>query len=194
MLSHFSFVPLYATLWTVDPRWCFWIVVLEKTLESPLDYKESKPVNPKGNQSWVFIGRTDTEAKIQNYGHLMRRTDSLEKTLMLGKIEGKRRRGQQRMRWLDHWLNGHEFEQAPGVGDGHGSLVCYIPWGCKELDRTEQLNWTEPRVSWIYLMILTMPCILSLKFSSLHNIQQLSLVETPWETPKHSFLLLEVKE
>ena len=75
-------------------------VVQEKTLESPLDSKESKPVNPKGNQSWIFIGRTDTEAKIQTYGHLMR-TDSLEKTLMLGKIEGWRRRGRQRMRWLD---------------------------------------------------------------------------------------------
>ena len=99
MLSHFSCVPLYETLWTVDPQWCFWIVVLEKTLESPLDCKESKPVNPRGNQSWIFIGRTDTEAKIQNYGHLMRRTDSLEKTLVLGKIEGKRRMGWQRMRW-----------------------------------------------------------------------------------------------
>ena len=67
-------------------------MVLEKTLESPLDCREIQPVHSKGDQSWVFIGRTDTEAKIQNYGHLMR-TDSLEKTLMLGKIEGKRRRG-----------------------------------------------------------------------------------------------------
>ena len=73
----------------------------------------------------------------------MQRTDSLEKTLMLGKIEGRRRRGQQRMRWLDGWylrLNGHEFEQSQGVGDGQGSLVCCSPWGCKELDMTEQLN------------------------------------------------------
>ena len=76
-------------------------MVLEKTLESPLDCKEIQPVHPKGNQSLIFIGRTDVEVKLQYFGHLMRRTDSLEKTLMLGKIEGNWRRGQQRMRWLD---------------------------------------------------------------------------------------------
>ena len=67
-------------------------MVLEKTLESPLDCKEIQPVNPKGNQSWIFIGRTDAEVKLQYFGHLMQRTDSLEKILMLGKIEGRRRR------------------------------------------------------------------------------------------------------
>ena len=76
-------------------------MVLEKTLESPLDCKEIQPVHPKGDQSWVFIGRTDVEAEIPIFGHLMQRTDSFEETLMLGKIEGRRRRGQQRMRWLD---------------------------------------------------------------------------------------------
>ena len=75
-------------------------VVLEKTLESPLDSKEIKPVNPKRNQLWIFIGRTDAEAKTPILGHLMRTAKSLEKILMLGKTEG-RRRGQQRMRWLD---------------------------------------------------------------------------------------------
>ena len=75
-------------------------MVLEKTLESPLDYKEIQPVHSKGNQSWVFIGRTDAEAEAPIFGHLMPRTDSLEKTLMLGKIEGRRRRGRQRTRWL----------------------------------------------------------------------------------------------
>ena len=77
-------------------------MVLEKTLESPLDCKEIQPVHPKGDQSWVFIGRTDAEAGIlQYFGHLMRRVDLLEKTLMLGEIGGRRRRGRQRMRWLD---------------------------------------------------------------------------------------------
>ena len=76
-------------------------MVLEKTLESPLDCKEIQPVHLKRNQSWVFIGRTDAEAETQYFGHLMRRVDSLEKTLMLGKVEGGRRRGRQRMRWLD---------------------------------------------------------------------------------------------
>ena len=77
-------------------------MVLEKTLESPLDCKEIQPVHSKGDQSWVFIGRTDAEAeKSQYFGHLMRRVDSLEKTLILGGTGGKRRRGGQRMRWLD---------------------------------------------------------------------------------------------
>ena len=71
---------------------------MEKTLESPLDFKELQPVHPKGDQSWVFIGRTDVELKLQYFGHLIQRTDSSEKTLMLGKIEGRRRRGLQRMR------------------------------------------------------------------------------------------------
>ena len=82
-------------------NWCFWTVVLEENLESPLDCQEIQPVYPKGNQSWIFIGRTDAEAETPVFGHLMWRTDSLEKTLMLGKIEGGRRGGQQRMRWLD---------------------------------------------------------------------------------------------
>ena len=75
-------------------------MVLEKTLESPLDCKEIQPVHPKGDQSWVFIGLM-LKLKLQYFGHLMQRTDTLEKILMLGKIEGRRRRGQQRMRWLD---------------------------------------------------------------------------------------------
>ena len=90
----------YKESW-VPKNWCFWTVVLEKTLESPLDCKEIRPVHPKGNQSWILIGRTDAEAETPILGHLTRRTDSLEKTLMLGKIEGRRRRGRQRMRWLD---------------------------------------------------------------------------------------------
>ena len=84
--------------------------------------------------------------KFQYFGHLMWRTDSLEKTLMLGKIKGRRRRGQETedgtVGW-HHWLNGHEFEQALGVGDGQGSLACCSPWGRKELDVTEWLNWIE---------------------------------------------------
>ena len=90
----------YKESW-VPKNWCFWTGVLEKTLESPLDSKEIQPIHPKGDQSWVFIGRTDVEAETPNFGHLMRRADSFEKTLMLGKIEDRRRRGHQRMRWLD---------------------------------------------------------------------------------------------
>ena len=75
--------------------------MLKKTFESPLDCKEIQPVHPKGDQSWVFIGRTDAETETPYFGYLMRRADSLEKTLMLGEIEGRRRRGRQRIRWLD---------------------------------------------------------------------------------------------
>ena len=82
-------------------KWRFWTVVLEKTLESSLDSKEIHPLYPKGNQSWMFIGRTDADAETPIFGHLMQRTDSSEKSLMLGKIEGRKRRGQQRRRLLD---------------------------------------------------------------------------------------------
>ena len=90
----------YKESW-VPNNWCFWTVVLEKTFESPLDSKEIQPVYPKRNLSWIFIGRTEVEAGTPILGLLMQRTNSLEKTLMLGKIEGRRRSGRQRMRWLD---------------------------------------------------------------------------------------------
>ena len=86
-------------------NWCFCTVVLEKTLESPLDSKEIQPVNPKGNQPWIFIGRTDAEVEAPIIGYLLPRADSLEKILTLGKIEGKRRKGKQRMWWLDSITN-----------------------------------------------------------------------------------------
>ena len=95
-------------MWELDHKevWepknrCFQIVVLEKTLESPLDCKEIKPGNPKGNQPWIFIGRTDAEAEVPVLWHPIWRTNSLEKTLTLGKIDSRRRRGRQKMRWLD---------------------------------------------------------------------------------------------
>ena len=82
-------------------NWCFWTMVLERTLESPLDCKEIQPVHPKGDQFWVFIEGLMLKLKLQYFGHFMLRVDSLEKTLMLGGIGGRRRRGWQRMRWLD---------------------------------------------------------------------------------------------
>ena len=82
--------------------WCFWTVVLEKTPESPIDCKDIKSINPRGNQSWIFIGRTVLKLKLQYFGHLMRRTDSLEKTLMLGDTEGRRRRED---RGWDGWMD-----------------------------------------------------------------------------------------
>ena len=129
----------------VPKKWCFRTVVLEKTLESPVVCKEIKPVNPKGSQSWIFIGRSDL--KLQYFGHLMQRTDSLEKTLRLGKMEGRGRRGmtEDEMVGWHHRLNGLEFEQTRRDSEGQGSLVCCSLWGHKVLDTTELL---ENKISW----------------------------------------------
>ena len=122
----------------VPKNWCFWIVVLEKNLESPLDSKEIKPFNPKGNQPWLFIGRTVAEAEAPILWQPKWKSNSLEKNLNLGKIEGRRRREltEDEMVGWHHWLNGHEFEQTLVESDGKGSLACCIPWGHKELDTT----------------------------------------------------------
>ena len=110
-------------------NWCLWIVVLEKTPESPLDSKEIKPVNPKGNQHWILIGRMDAEAEAPLFWPPMQRANTLENTMMLGKIVG-RRRGLQSM-WLLDGINGHDFEQAPGDGEGQGNLAYCSPWVTK---------------------------------------------------------------
>ena len=125
-------------------NWCFWTVVLEKTLESPLDCKEIQPVHSKGDQSWVFIGRLMLKLKLQYFGHLMRRGDSLEKTVA-GRDWGQEEKGtteDEMVRW-HHRFDGREFEWTPGVGDGQGGLACCNSWGRKESDTTERLNWTE---------------------------------------------------
>ena len=134
----------YKEIWT-PKNWCFWTVMLEKTLESPLDCKEIQPVHPKGNQSWIFIGKADAKLKLQYFGHLMQRPDSLEKTLMLGKIEG-RRKGDDRgwngqmsslTQWTGVWANSGSWwwTGRPGVLQSVGS---------KESDMTElKMYWTE---------------------------------------------------
>ena len=120
-------------------------IVLLKTLESPLDSKEIKPVNSKGNQSWIFIGRTDAEAETP----ILWPPDT--KSWLLGKDPdaGKDWRQEEKGATEDvmvgwhHWLDEHEFEQTPGFGDGQENLACCSSWGLKELDTTERLNWKE---------------------------------------------------
>ena len=122
-------------------NWCFQTVVLEKTLESPLDSKEIKPVNPKGNQLWIFTGRTVAKAGSLILWLLDMKSRLFGKDPDAGKDWGQEKgAAEDEMVSWHHWLNGHEFEQAPGVGDGQGSLVYYSSWGCKELDMTEWLT------------------------------------------------------
>ena len=124
-------------------NWCFWTVVLEKTLESPLDCEEIKTVNLKGNQPWIFTGRTDAEAPIIWQPDV--------KNWLIGKDPNARKDWRQEEKVITedktagwhHRLSGHEFEQTPGIGDRQGSLACCSPWGCKELETNEWLNWTE---------------------------------------------------
>ena len=132
-------------------NWCCQIVVLEKTLESPLGCKEIQPIHPKGDQSWVFIGTTDAKAKTPVLWPPHAKSWLIGKDPDAGRDWGQEEKGttENEMTGWHHWLNGHEFEWTPGVGDGQGGLVCCDSWGCKELDMTERLNWTEMNWGWL---------------------------------------------
>ena len=141
-------------MWELDYKegwapknWCFWTVVLEKTLESPLDYKEIQPVHRKGDQSWVFIGRTDFEAETPIFWPPDVKSWLIWKDIDAGRDWGQeeKRTTEDKMVGWHHWLNGHGFGWTPGVGDGQGGLECCNSWGHKESDTTEQLNWTEKK-------------------------------------------------
>ena len=139
-------------MWELDYKeswatkyWHFWTVVLEKILESPLDCKEIQPVHPKGDQSWVFIGRTDVEAETPILWLPDVKIWLIGKYHDAGKDWGQEEKGttEDEMVGWHHPLNGHGFGWTPGVGDGHGGLACWGSWGHKQSDMTEQLNWTE---------------------------------------------------
>ena len=132
----------------VPKNWCFWTVVLEKTLESPLHCKEIQPVHPKGDQSWVFTGRTDARAETPILWPPQVKSWFIGKDPDAGRNWGQEENGmiKDEVAGWHPWLDGHEFEQAPGVGDGQGGLVCCNSWGrkaCTRLSGWTELNWTE---------------------------------------------------
>ena len=144
----------YKESWVLK-NWCFWTVVLEKTLESPLDWKEIQPVHPKGDQSWVFIGRTDAEAETPILWPPDVKNWLIWTDPDAGKNWGQKEEGttEDEMVGWHHWLNGNGFGWTLGVGEGQGGLLCCRPWGLKESYMTEWLSWTE--LNWSILRQLS---------------------------------------
>ena len=131
-------------------NWCCWALVLEKTLESPLDCKEIKLVNPKGNQSWIFFRTTDAEPEAPVHWPPDEKDWLTGKDLDTGK-DWRQEKGitEEKMVGWHHWLSGCEFEQALEDGEGQGSLVCCRPWCCKESNTTERLNNNNNQSHWL---------------------------------------------
>ena len=148
----YGFSSSHVWMWELDYKetwapkyWCFWTVVLEKTLESPLDCKEIQPVHSEGDQPWVFFGRNDAKAETPVFWLPHVKNRLIGKDSDAGKDWGQEEKGmtEDEMVGWHHWLDGHEFEVGSGVGDGQGGLACCSPWGGKESNITERLNWTE---------------------------------------------------
>ena len=140
-------------------NWCFWTVVLEKTLESPLDCKDIQPVHSEGDQPWVFFERNDVKAEIPLLWLPHTKSWLIGKDSDAGRDWGQEEKGttEDEMAGWHHGLSGRKFEWTPGIGDGPGGLACCGSWGRKESDTTEQLNWTElPISSWMTLMLLVL--------------------------------------
>ena len=148
----YGFSSSHVWMWELDYKegwaqknWCFWTVVLEKTLESPLDCKEIQPVHPKGNRSWVFIGRTEVKAETPVFWP----PDSFEKTLMLGKIEGRRRRWRQRMRWLDAITNSIDMSLSKFREMGKDKEAWRAAVHGVVKSQTRLNNWTTKKEEWL---------------------------------------------
>ena len=145
----YGFSSSHVWIWELDHKeswalknWCLWTVVMEKTLESPFDCKKIQPVHPEGDQSWVFIGGTDAEAETPILWPPHSKSWLTGKDPDAWRNWGQEEKGmtEDEMAGWHHWLDGHEFEWTPEVGDGQGGLACCDSWGCKESDTTEWLN------------------------------------------------------
>ena len=134
-------------------NWCFWTVVLEKTLESPLDCKETLPVHSKGNQPWDFFGRNDTKAETPILWPPHVKSWLIGKDSDAGRDRGQEEKGttEDEMAGWHHWLDGRESAWTLGVGDGQGGLACCDSWGLKELDMTKRLIWSDLYSFWIFI-------------------------------------------
>ena len=148
-------------------NWCFWTVVLEKTLESPLDCKEIQPVHSQGDQSWVFFGRTDAEAETPIFWPPNVKSWLIGKDSDAGRGWGQEEKGttKEEMAGWHHWLDGRESEWTLGVGDGQGGLACCNSWGRKESDTTERLKWTVTSIEVAFSYTVT-PTTVIHKFAS----------------------------
>ena len=148
----YAFPSSHVWMWELDYKeswalknWCFWTVVLEKTLASPLDCKEIQPVHSEGDQPWDYFGRNDAKAETPVLWPPHAKSWLIGKDSDAGRDWGKGEKGmtEDEMAGWHHWLDGHEFGWTPGVGDGQGGLACCDSWGRGESDTTERLNWTE---------------------------------------------------
>ena len=159
----YGFSSGHVWMWELDCKeswalknWCFWTVVLEKTLENPLDCKEIQPVHSKGDQSWVFTGRTDAEAETPILWPPHAKSWLIGKDPDAGRDWGQEKgTAEDEMAGWHYRLDGRELGWTLGVGDGQGGLACWDSWGCKELDTTERLNWTKLNITFNNVMLLS---------------------------------------
>ena len=172
----YGFSSSHVWMWELDcedswmpKNWCFWTVVLEKTLESSLDCKEIQPVHSEGDQSWVFTGRNDAKAETLVLWPLHAKSWLIGKNSDAGRVWGQEEKGttEDEMAGWHHRLDGCEFDWTPGVGDGQGGLACCDSWRGKESDTTEWLNWTELNATWFSILHSTVLVNDGLRYSAL---------------------------
>ena len=177
----YGFSSSHVWMWELDHKegwapknWCFWTVVLEKTLESPFNCKEIKPVHPKGNQPWIFTGRSDAKAETPVLWPPEVKNWLIGKDPDAGRDWGQEEKGttEDEIVGWHHQLNEHEFEQASGVGEGKGSLAFCSPWGHEGSNMTEQLNWYMAKKQFSLLMNMNSKFISNISANQMYHTQK----------------------